>query len=278
MKRRKLQAGKPISHILLILWCSSIVIFIYWIFVASFKTNKAVFRQLWALPEVFSLDTFIKIVTRFHFGRYAVNSAIVVIASVALILILSVPASYALTRLKMKLANPLTFFYLAGMAIPVQLLFIPLFAILRSIRLINTLPGLIVVYVSISIPFTVFLITGFFKTLPTEMEDAAWIDGCNEFQAFTRVMVPMASNGIITAAIFNFIYIWNEYMLALIFITSDKLRTMPLGLYGLQTSLQFTGDWVGVFAACVLVLIPTAIMYIFLSQKLISGISLGAIR
>ena len=277
-KKRKFYTRKYISHAFLILWCSSIGLFVYWIILSSFKTNKTVFSKLWALPEEFSIANFANVLSKFNFGRYFINSIIVVLASVVLILILSVPAAYALTRLKMRFATPMTFFYLAGMGVPIQLLFIPLFQILKTLHLINSLPGLIVVYSTVSIPFTVFLLTGFFLSIPSEMEDAAYIDGCNEFQTFIKVMVPMAVTGIVAAGIFNFIYIWNEYMLTLIFITGDKNKTLPLGLYGLQTALQFTGDWVSVFAGCVLILVPTAIMYIILSEKLISGITVGAIK
>ncbi|MCL4377000.1 MAG: carbohydrate ABC transporter permease [Actinobacteria bacterium] len=246
--------------------------------IASFKTNKEVFKQLWGLPGNLNLDNFHNAWLNLNFSRYTFNSIIVVVISVALILIVSAPAAYALTRMRMRFANQITFFYLAGMGIPFQLLFIPLFKILKSIHLIDTLPGLIIVYVALSIPFTVFLLTGFFLTIPSELEDASQIDGCNEFQTFFKIMAPMAAPGIVTAAIFNFIGLWNEYMLALIFITTPENKTLALGLYGLQTSLQYSGDWVSVFAGAVLIIIPTTIIYVLLSEKLISGITMGAIK
>jgi ABC-type glycerol-3-phosphate transport system permease component len=202
----------------------------------------------------------------------------VVIISVALIIIISAPASYALTRMKMRFAQPITFFYLAGMGIPFQLLLIPLFKIMASLNLTDTLLGLIIVYTTLSIPFTVFLLTGFFLSIPSELEDAACMDGCNEFQTFFKIMVPMATPGIVTAAIFNFMGLWNEYMLALIFITGKENKTLSLGLYSLYSSLQYTSDWVSIFAGSVLVIIPTMIIFIVLSEKLISGITLGAIK
>lgn len=278
MRINKFSFRKFISHAVLILWCSSIGMFLYWLIIASFKTNKTIFERLWALPEKLSFDNFSNALSKLNFGRYSLNSLIIVITSVILILIVSTPAAYALTRLKMKFASPITYFYMAGLGIPAQLLFIPLFQILKSLNLIDTLLGLIVVYVALSIPFTIFLLTGFFSTIPSELEDSAVIDGCNEFQTFFKIMVPMATPGMVTAAIFNFIYLWNEYMLAIIFITGKENKTLPLGLYGLQTSLQYSGDWVSVFAGAVLVIIPTTILYILLSEKLISGITLGAIK
>lgn len=278
MKINKFSFRKFISHIILIIWSISIASFLYWMIIASFKTNRTVFRQLWSLPDSLSIVNFRNAWSNLSFGRYTINSLIVVGISIALILILSTPASYALTRMKIRFANPITFFYLAGMGIPVQILFIPLFKILSSLNLIDTLGGLIVVYTTLSIPFTVFLLTGFFLTIPSDLEDAAYMDGCNEFQTFFKIMVPMAAPGIITAAIFNFIFLWNEYMLALIFITGKENKTLALGLYNLQAALQYTSNWVSIFAGSVLIIIPTTIIYILLSRKLISGITMGAIK
>lgn len=278
MKIKKFSFGRFVSHTILIIWSISIGMLVIWMVIASFKTNKTVFRQLWALPEKLSLANFANAWSNLDFGRYTFNSVFVVIISVALIVIISAPASYALTRMKMRFANPITFFFLAGMGIPIQLLFIPLFKIMASLNLVDSLPGLIIVYTTLSIPFTVFLLTGFFLSIPSELEDAAYIDGCNEFQTFFKIMVPMATPGIVTAAIFNFIGLWNEYVLALIFITGKENKTLSLGLYSLYSSLQYTSDWVSIFAGSVLVIIPTTIIFIVLSEKLISGITLGAIK
>jgi len=278
MKVKKFSFGKFISHAILIIWSISIGMLLYFIVISSFKTNKTVFKQLWSLPEKLNLANFANAWSNLYFARYTFNSVFVVITSIALIIIISAPASYALTRMKMRFAQPMTFFYLAGMGVPFQLLLIPLFKIMASLNLINTLPGLIIVYTTLSIPFTVFLLTGFFLSIPSELEDAAYIDGCNEFQTFFKIMVPMATPGIVTAAIFNFIGLWNEYMLALIFITGKENKTLSLGLYSLYSSMQYSSDWVSIFAGSVLVIIPTVIIFIVLSEKLISGITLGAIK
>jgi ABC-type glycerol-3-phosphate transport system permease component len=134
------------------------------------------------------------------------------------------------------------------------------------------------VYMTVSIPFTVFLLTGFFSTIPTELEEASYIDGCNLFQTFYKIMLPIATPGLVTAAIFNSIILWNEYMMALIFITSKENKTLSLGLFGLQQALHYTGDWVAVFTACLLATIPTVLLYVLLAEKLVSGITVGAIK
>jgi raffinose/stachyose/melibiose transport system permease protein/N-acetylglucosamine transport system permease protein len=278
MKSNKFLFRRFASHTILIIWSISVGMLLYFIIISSFKTNRTVFRQLWSLPEKLNLSNFQNAWSNLNFGRYTFNSIFVVISAVALIIIISAPASYALTRMKMRFAQPMTFFYLAGMGVPAQLLLIPLFKIMASLNLVDTLPGLIIVYTALSIPFTVLLLTGFFLSIPSELEDAAHIDGCNEFQTFLKIMVPMATPGIVTAGIFNFTALWNEYMLALVFTTGTENRTLPLGLYSLYSALQYTSDWVTIFAASFLTIIPTIILFIFLSEKLISGITLGAIK
>jgi ABC-type glycerol-3-phosphate transport system permease component len=270
--------GKFLSHTVLIIWSISIGMLVYFIIISAMKTNRTVFRQLWSLPEKLNMSNFINAWSNLDFGRYTLNSVIVVLAAVALIIIISAPASYALTRMKIRFAQPITFFYIAGIGVPFQLLLIPIFKILAPLNLIDTLPGLILVYTVLSMPFTVFLLTGFFLSIPSELEDSAYVDGCNEFQTFFKIMVPMATPGIVTAGIFNFIALWNEYLLALVFTSSSQNRTLSLGLYSLYSSLQYTSDWVTIFAASVLSIIPTMILFIFLSEKLIAGITLGSLK
>jgi ABC-type glycerol-3-phosphate transport system permease component len=149
---------------------------------------------------------------------------------------------------------------------------------MSSLSLVNTMQGLIVVYVSLSIPFTVYMLTGFFATLPTELEESAIIDGCSDFQVFRHVMLPLAAPGILTAAIFNFIGLWNEFELALIFINEPSKRPLSLGLYSMKNSMQYTGDWVGLFAGVVIVMVPTIGLYILLSERMITGITMGAVK
>jgi len=278
MKKSNFSFKKIIIHTVLIIWSISVGMLLYFTVSSSFKTNQTVFQKLWSLPERLNLENFINAWSNLSFSLYTFNSVFVVMISVFLIIILSAPASYALTRMKMRFAQPITFFYLAGMGVPFQLLIIPLFKIMGFLNLTNTLYGLIIIYTTLSIPFTIFLLTGFFLSIPSELEDAAYIDGCNEFQTFFKIMVPMATPGIVTAAIFNFIGLWNEYMLALIFITGKENKTLSLGLYSLYSGLQYTSDWVSIFAGSVLFMIPTIIIFIILSERLISGITLGAIK
>jgi ABC-type glycerol-3-phosphate transport system permease component len=168
--------------------------------------------------------------------------------------------------------------FIAGIGIPVPLLFIPLFVIMTAFKINNTLTGLGVLFIALSLPFTVYMLTGFFGSLPMELEEAAIIDGASDFQVFFRVMLPLGLPGLITAAIFNFIGLWNEYQLALVFLNDPNKSTLSLGLYSLSNGMQYTGDWVGLLAGVVIVMVPTIILYIILSEKMISGITMGAVK
>ncbi len=261
-----------------VLWSSFTVFGIGWILVTSLKTNRQLFANVWSLPTVLQFQNYIKAWRVVHMDQYFINSVIVVGLSVLFVLIVSAPISYVLTRIPFRGSNSLTMLFTAGMAVPEPLLFIPLFGLLASFNWIDTRQGLILIYVCLSIPFTVFLLTGFFGSIPIDLEEAAALDGANSFHTFLKVIIPLASPGLLTAAIFNFIGLWNEFMLALIFITSHEKRTISLGLYAMQDSMQFSGDWVGLFAGVILVMIPTALLFVVISDRMISGITLGAVK
>lgn len=260
------------------LWSLFTVFVLLWIGLTSVKSNRELFLNVWALPTNLQFQNYIKAWSQLHLSSYFLNSFEVVMASVIIILVLSAPASYILSRVKFRGSNLLVLVFVAGIGIPLPLLFIPLFVILAGIKLINTLPGLGIVYVASSIPFTVYMLTGFFASLPVELEEAAILDGCSDIQVFSKVMLPLASPGLITAAIFNFVFLWTEYQLALVFISAPEIRTLSLGLYALENSMEYTGDWVGLMAGVVCVVVPTVILYIFLSERMISGITMGAVK
>ncbi len=266
------------SYLVLLAWCGFTVFAIGWIAMSSFKTNRQLFQEPLKLPPQLRFENYSTAWNAVDMSRYFLNSVIVVSVSVFLILAISAPAAYVLSRVKFRGSNTITNLFTAGMGIPYPLLFIPLFALMLNLQLDNTLPGLIVVYVSLSLPFTVYILTGFFITLPSELEDAAVIDGCSDYQVYWRVMLPLASPGLLTAAIFNFIGLWNEYQLALVFANTDKTRTLSLGLYALRNALQYTGDWASLFAGIVIIMLPTVAIYVILSERMISGITMGSLK
>lgn len=263
------------AYMILVAWSVFTIFGMLWIFTSSFKRTGDLFTNVWALPTQPYIENYVKAWSVVKLGSYFGNSVMVVSVSILLILAVSAPAAYVLTRIRFRGVGFLNQFFIAGMGIPYPLLFIPLFGMLRPVHLIDTLQGLTVIYVALSIPFTVFLLTGFFATLPVEIEESAALDGAGPFRIFFSVMLPLASPGLLTAAIFNFIGLWNEYMLALIFMTTQKKSTVALGLYALQSSMQYTGDWGALFAGVMIVVLPTILLYLVLSERMIAGITLG---
>ena len=169
--------------------------------------------------------------------------------------------------------------FIFGMGIPIPLLFIPLVVMLSEIGLIDTLTGLTLVYLSVSLPFTIYVLQGFFSSLPSDLESAAVIDGCSDWQVFWHVMLPLAAPGAATVAILNFVGLWNEYQISLVLINAQENRTLSLGIYSLITSMQYSGgNWPGLFAGVTIVMVPTILIYVFLSDRMISGITMGGVK
>ena len=150
---------------------------------------------------------------------------------------------------------------------------------MSTLRLADSLTGLTIAYIALSIPFTIYVLEGFFSSLPSELESAATMDGCSDVQTFRHVMLPLASPGIATVSILNFVGLWNEYQISLVLINSQENRTLSLGIYSLITSMQYSGgDWPGLFAGVTIVMLPTIALFILLSEKMISGITMGSLK
>jgi N-acetylglucosamine transport system permease protein len=275
-QRISLAVKRAATYALPVVWAIFTFFCITWVVLCSFKTNREMFTSVWSPPAAFQYQNYVKAWSISKLGPQFVNSLIVVSISVALLTVVSAPAAYILSRKKFKGVNLLTSIFIAGAGIPLPLLFIPLFQLVTKLQINNTLPGLTLIYVTVSIPFTMYLLTGFFGALPTELEEAGRLDGCSEFGVFRYVMLPLASPGLITASIFNFIALWNEYMLAMVFINDVNKMPISRGLTGIAESMQYTGDWVGLFAGVVIVMVPTIVMYVLLSRQLIEGITMGS--
>lgn len=260
-------------------WSLFAVLMILWIIIASLKTTRSLFGAPWTLPSAPAFSNYVKVWISNRFDEYFLNSILVVSASVMLLLLVAVPAAYVLSRGKFLGRGAILNFFIFGMGVPVPLLFIPLVVISTELGMIDTLMGLSVVYVSVSLPFTIYVLQGFFSSLPTELESAAIIDGCSDWQVFWHVMLPLAAPGAATVAILNFVALWNEYQLSLILISSPENRTLSLGIYSLITSMQYSGgNWPGLFAGVTMVMLPTIALYIFLSERMISGITMGGVK
>ncbi|WP_084571398.1 carbohydrate ABC transporter permease [Deinococcus misasensis] len=261
----------------LVLWTLFAVVAIGWIVLASLSTTREIFSNT-LLASGLHFENYLNALTTLNMGRYFFNTVWYVGIALVLIALISAPAAYALSRFEFRGRRTINTAMLSAQAIPGVMLVIPMFTLFLKLDLVNTITGLVLIYVGTSIPFTVFFLSGFFSTLPRELEEAAMIDGCTEVQAFWKVMLPLSQPGLVTVTIFNFVNLWNEYFWALIFVNSPEKRTLSIGLEALLQSMRYTGDWAGLFASVMIVVVPTLILYIFLSEKIVAGITAGAVK
>ena len=243
---------------------------------SAFKSTPEIFKSPFGLPDFANVGNFVKIWTQTNFVRYLLNSFIVTGASMALILTLGTMAAYAIARYEFFGATFILMFFLAGLTLPLKLAIIPLFMLMRDLGVLNTQFALILVYTAMGLPSTVFIMTGFIRTLPNELEDAARMDGASEARIMWSIMLPLVRPAMVIAGIQNVVPIWNDFFFPLVFIQNDDLKTLPQGLTTFMG--EYTTDWGALFAGLTLSAAPIIIIYIVLSRQFISGMTSGAIK
>lgn len=274
---------KPAIYTVLITYLLLVMYPMLWLLYTSLKTDREIFLAPFTLPQWDNLQwaNFSRAWTLGHFGDYFVNSAIVTGLTVTLSLLFAAMAAYALSRFNFRGARPLFFYFLAGLMIPLQLAIIPLFFQMKDFQLLNSRIGLLLVYVAFGMPFAIFILTGFFKSLPSSLHESALIDGASELRAFWTIMLPLSRPGLITVGIFSFLGTWNEFFMAFMFLSGEgsaHLRTLPLGLANITIVSQYRSDWGMAFAGLVLMMAPTLLVYAVLQRHLTKGITVGALK
>ncbi len=254
-----------------------------WLAYSSLKPDSAIFAHAFALPNVSDLrgDNYVRAWKEAHFGDYVMNSIFVTVSAVCLIVALGAMAGYALSRFYHPMGKVVYWLFLAGLMVPAQLAIVPLFFEMRALGLLNSRLGLILVYTANGLPFAIFILAGFFRSLPRALYEAAVIDGCGEFSAFFKVLLPLARPGLITVAIFQFIGVWKEYFYAFMLLGGDisgKARTLPLGLANLSITAEYKTDFGMLFAGLVLVTVPILVVYTLMQRHIIKGVAAGALK
>lgn len=265
------------GYALVSLWCAFTFLVIGWIILASFSTTPNIFQNT-LFKDGLHPENYIKALVTHNVAKYFLNSLIYTTISCLGIIIVSAPAAYILARFPFKLNGIMQKVFVTALGIPAIMIIMPLFGIVTSLKMTNSRFVLIFLYIGINIPFTIFFLITFFKSLSFTFEEAAAIDGCSPMKTFWIIMLPLAQPGIITVTIFNFITVWNEYFMALIFANNSNMRPLAVGLFSMIQSMRYTGDWAGMFAAVVIVFLPTFILYIILSEKIIANVTGGAIK
>ena len=243
---------------------------------SAFKSTREIFQNPFGLPGVWRWENFARVWVEAKFALYFRNSILVTMASIIIILILGAMAGYALGRFRFGGNDLLYLYFLSGLMLPIRLGIIPLFILMRNLHLLDTLWALILTYAASGLPSAVFILTGFFRTLPSDLDSAARIDGAGEWLIFQRIMVPLVRPALIIVAVYNLIPVWNDFFFPLVFIQTDRLKTLPLGMttfFG-----QYSTDWGALFAGLTLAALPVVTLYALLSQQFIRGLTAGAVK
>jgi N-acetylglucosamine transport system permease protein len=266
------------SHGVLVIWAIMVVLPLLWAVMTSFKTDKAIFTSPWSLPDSLHFENWSRAWSQAHMSDYFLNTVLVVGGSLVGTLLFGSMAAYVLARFDFPGNRFIYFLFIGGMSFPVMLALVPLFFVLNNVALLNTLHGLILVYIAYSLPFTVFFLTAFFRTLPTSVAEAALIDGASHTRTFFQVMLPMAKPGLISVAIFNFLGQWNQYMLPTVLNTEPEKKVLSQGLVELAVSQGYKGDWSGLFAGLVMAMLPVLAAYIIFQRQVVAGLTAGALK
>lgn len=271
------------GYLILSIWILFTFILLGWVFAASFSTTKDIFKgNALKFPTGLHFENYSKAWNSQNVSTFFLNSLEYASISTVLLILVSAPASYVLSRFRFFLNRPIQNSFVAAMGVPVVMIILPLFGIVTSLNLLKqdltTRMLMVFLFIGINIPYTVIFLLTFFTNLSHSFEEAAAIDGCTPMKTFWKIMLPLAQPGIITVSIFNFINIWNEYFMSLIFASSQNVRGVAVGLYSMINSMKYTGDWAGMFASVIIVFLPTFVLYLFLSDRIIAGVTGGGVK
>jgi len=263
---------RTIVYIALAVLAVAIIYPLIWMALNGFKSNAELFSDPWGLPGTWRWENFAK---AWNLGvvRYLVNSVIVTVASTVTTVLISSMAAYALTRLRLPFVGAVTLVLLGGMMLAPTVALIPLFRLIRALGIFDTYWALIILYTAFRISFTVFLIRAYMVTLSREMEDAAIVDGANRWQIFWLVIMPLSRPIIVSAALLQALFAWNEFVFALVFINSTELKTLPVGLLAMQG--RVLSDWPVLFAALTMAAIPMIVVFLLGQRQFIRGLAEG---
>lgn len=273
----KKQARLFPAYVLSILWSVFTLYVIGWIIAASLSTTREIFTGK-LLQSGLHFKNFQTALVRNKALWNLLNSVIYTVPSCIFTILISAPAAYCLGRFKFRGNGLVLKAFLICLSIPQIMIIMPLFSIVNQLNLSGNRMTLIVIYTATAVPYTVYFLITFFRNIPSSFEESATIDGCSPVKCFWYIIFPLAQPALVTITIFNFIRFWNEYFIALIFANKPKMRPLGVGLYQTVQSMMNSGDWAGMFASVVIVFIPTVIIYIFLSERIISDVAAGGIK
>lgn len=266
----KFRITKVVLYGVMTLWSTFVLLPLIWMVLASFKTRREMFTAPYSLPSSLTLESFER-AWGVGLGWFILNSTLVTVLSVGLIILISGTAAYVLARAKSIWMRLAYICIVVGFAVPVTAVIAPLYRMLSAAGFVNSYAGLIIVTSAYGIPFTVILFFAFFLDFPRELEEAARLDGCSKHQIFFRIIVPLSGPAVASAAIFQAVFVWNEFLLALLLLSSPGKKTIPVGILQLQG--EFTSDWPAIMAGLTLATLPLLLVFIMLQKYFVRSLA-----
>ena len=263
------------SHAVLIIWSLLVIVPLLWVIMSSFKTSSEIFASPFALPARLRFDNYANAWTTAGIGSFFLNSVIVVFGALVLTMLFGSMSAYVLARFQFPGNRFIYYLMLAGLTFPIFLAIVPLFFVLRGVGLLNTLPGLILVYAAFAFPFTVFFLYSFFRSLSSSIAEAAALDGAGEWRTFFSVMLPMARPGLATVAILNFVGLWNQFLLPVALNTNTDNYVLTQGMASFASQAGYSVDFGALFAAVVITVVPVLVVYLVFQRQLQGSVSQG---
>lgn len=280
IKRTKRHTGPldVLGRVFLIAYSAAIVYPLLWTLSSSFKANADLFDNIFAPPSVWHFENYANAWNKANISTYFMNTVLITLGSLLLMILLTSMAAYVLARYNFRLRGVFEFLYVSGIMIPGIVGIIPLFIQLKGFGMLDNRFTMIIVNTVNMMPFSVFMLISFFKTIPTEISEAGVIDGCGKASLFAFVMLPMATPGLIPVLIIQFMNCWSEIYFSMILLSSTANKTLQIGLYNIQKVQQQRADYVTMFAAVVIVIIPSILVYVLFQRRIIQGVSMGAVK
>lgn len=279
---------KLFIYVALITLAVSIVIPVAWVFLAAIKENVEFYGSPWSLPHGFHFQNFIEAFQEARMGEYLFNSIMVTVLALFILLVIALPAAYVLSRFNFRGNKLLNMIVKAGLFINVSYITVPIFLMLLDLDmglkslidngfLLNNRAVLALVYAATALPFTIYLLSSYFQTLPSDFEEAASIDGAGYYRTMFSIMLPMAMPSIVIVILFNFLLFWNEYIMALTLMPGGN-QTLPVGLLNLMAAERSAVNYGPMYAGMVIVMLPTLILYIIVQKRLTQGMTVGGVK
>jgi N-acetylglucosamine transport system permease protein len=279
-RRRQRNPFMALSHLALLLWALLVIVPLLSTFLGAFKSSDQILNgKPWEVPHHWSLGAYGRAWNTAHVGRYLFNTIVIVGFSTFGTMLLGSMAAYVLARYTFRGNRFIYLMFVSGMTFPVFLALVPLFSMVKNMGMLFTYQGIILVYIAYSLPFTVFFMAAFFRTLPTSVAEAAMIDGAGHAKVFFRVMLPMAKSGLVSITIFNIIGQWNQYLLPVVLLSGDPNKwVLTQGIAQINTNAGGVADWSGLYAALSLAIIPVIVVYVIFQRQIQSGLTAGAVK